>query len=168
MAGADRSRLQGTQYTGVSLIFQVTTAGGNQLPWLEGVMGSTYEEKRTRPIVWGSRRDGRPIGKGAGRYEPGTLTLDTEEATWDFVTDALANEAADGESFGDVSFTVQIQLYEEDKPQTTITKTYDFCNVDGEKGDYPTTADPLKIALAFSYLSKDTDGKTLYSQTRTP
>ena len=168
MAGADRSRLQGTQYTGVSCLFTITTDAGNTLANLEGVMGSGYEEKRTRPLVWGSRRDGRPIGKGAGKYEPGMLTIDTEEATWDYVTDQLALEASDNESFGDVGFTVQVQLFEEDKPTTTITMTFDGCNVDGEKGDYPTSGgDLLKKALSFSYLGKDTGGKTLYSQTRT-
>lgn len=169
MPGADRTRLQGTQYTGQSCIFQVTTTGGNQLNWLEGVMGAGYEDKRTRPLVWGSRRDGRPIGKGAGKYEPGALTIDVEEATWDLISSALAAESTDGLSFGDVAFTLQIQLYEEDKPVTTITMTFDGCNIDGDKGDYPTSGgDPLKKALALSYLSKDQGGKTLFSGTRTP
>lgn len=167
MPGTDRDRLQGLQFTGVSALFTITTDGGNQLANLEGVIGMGYEDKRARPLIWGSRRDGRPNGKGAGRYEPGALTADFEEATIDLITDALAAEADDGVSYGDVDFTLQIQLYEPSKPKGTITMTFEGCNVDSDKGDYPNSPDGLKKSMGFSYLGKDQDGKTLYSQVRT-
>ena len=166
--GADTTRLQGTRFGSQSCLFQITTAGGTQLDWLEGVMGASYEDKRDRPKVYGSRRDGRPIGKLAGKYDPGISSMDMTEETYDLVTDTLAAESGDGASFGDVDFTMQIQLFEEDQV-TVITKTFEVCNVVGEKGDYPTSGnDPLNIALAWDYLGKDTNGKTLYSGTRTP
>jgi hypothetical protein len=167
MPGADSSRLQGLAFTGMSCLFTVTTAGGNQLANLEGVMGQGYEEKRTRPIIYGSRRDGRPLGKGAGRYEPGMLTMDVEEATADLITDALASESDDDSSFGDVDFDVQIQLYEPSKQVGLIAMNFTGCNVDSEKGDYPNTPDGLKKSFGFSFLAKFGNGKTLFSQTRT-
>ena len=168
MPGADRSRLQGLAFTGVSCLFTVTTAGGNQLANLEGVIGQGYEEKRTRPIIYGSRRDGQPIGKGSGRYEPGMLTMDVEEATADLITDALAAEADDGASFGDVDFDVQIQLYEPSKAIEVINFSFVGCNVDSDKGDYPNTPDGLKKSFGFSFLAKiGNNGKTLFSQVRT-
>ena len=76
-------------------------------------------------------------------------------------------EAADGESFGDVGFTLQVQLYEPSKSQSTITMVFTGCNVDSDKGDYPNTPDGLKKSFGFSYLAKSQDAKTLFSQVRT-
>jgi hypothetical protein len=167
MPGADRSRLQGTQFTGVSCLFSLVTAGGVELDHLEGVMGNGYEDKRTRPIIWASRRDGRPNGKGAGRYEPGALTLDVEEATALLIIETLAAESPDGTSFGSTYFTMQVQLYEPDKSVDTITMTFEDCTCDLDKGDYPSTPDGLKKSFGFSYLGKDTNGLTLYDASRT-
>lgn len=167
MPGSDRTRLQGLQYTGVSALFTIITAGGTSLSNLEGVIGMGYEDKRERPVIWGSRRDGRPNGKGAGRYVPGAISADFEEATIDMIISALAAESVDGLSYGDTDFTLQIQLYEPSKPQSTITMNFAGCSVDGDKGDYPTTPDGLKKSMTFMYLSKDQGGKTLFSNSRT-
>lgn len=167
MPGFDRTRLQGTQFTGLSALFTLTTSTGVQLANLEGVIGMGYEDKRDRPPIYGSRRDGRPNGKGAGRYEPGALTADFEEATADLILETLAAAADDGVSFGDVEFTTTIQLFEPSKPKSTITMTFEGCTIDGDKGDYQNTPDGLKKSLPFSYLGKDQNGKTLYSQSRT-
>jgi hypothetical protein len=167
MPGADRTRLQGLQYTGLSCLFTVTTEGGNSLQNLEGVIGQGYEDKRVHPLIWGSRRDGKPNGKGAGRYEPGALTLDVEEATAQLIKEALAAESDDAASYGDVSFTTQIQLYEPSKSLSTITMTFDECHTDSVKGDYPNTPDGLKKSFGLSYLGCDENGLTLYSGSRT-
>ncbi len=168
MPGADRDRLQGTQFTGVSCLFSLVTSGGTELADLEGVMGGGYEDKRERPLIWGSRRDGRPIGKGAGRYVPGGLSIDVEEATGQLIKETLAAESADGASYGDTEFVLVIQLYEPDKGVVdTITMTFEGCNTDSAKGDYPNTPDGLKKSFALSYTGADENGLTLYSGTRT-
>jgi hypothetical protein len=161
-------RMSGTPYTGVSTILQITTAGGNTLPWLEGVVNFSSEEKRDRPPIRGSRRDGQILGLGAGIYEPGAVTLECTPETADIVTTALAAESSDGVSIAEVTFKMQTQLYEEDKPTAPITAIYIGCVITSRKDDLPNTADGLKKAIPFAYVSKTENGKTLFSGARTP
>ena len=161
-------RMQGTPYTGVSGIFAITTAGGKSLGWLEGLVNVASEEKRERPPVTGSRRDGVQLGLGAGKYEPGSVTLECTPETADIVTSALAAESTDGASIAEVTFSFQTQLFEEDKPTDPITAIYEGCVISGRKEDFPMTPDGLKVGIPFAYMTKTVNGKTLYSGSRTP
>ena len=166
MPGYDR--MQGTPFTGVSPIFLLTTQGGVQLGWLEGVVNVASEEKRDRPLVRGCRRDGVGLGLGAGVYEGGSATLETTPETADLITTALAAESTDGISIAETPFSFQTQLFEEDAPQKTITTIYEGCVITSRKEDLPTTPDGLKKGLPFAYMTRVENGKTLYSGSRTP
>jgi hypothetical protein len=116
----DAARLSGTLYSGKSCEFDL---GFGEL---EGVVKFSGTQSRKRKLVYGSRRDGLPIGFTAGKYTPPELEFTVLAATGQLILEQQA--AAGNGSVGDAVQIITVSLYEPDITTAgTITLSFPNC-----------------------------------------
>lgn len=158
MAAVDAVRLNGTIYSGTSCEF---TIDGQEY---EGILDVSYEQKRERKVVFARRRDGRPLGKTAGKYTVPTLTLKVLRQTALMIKEYLTQEGQG--SFGDAVFDFGVSVYEPDVTGEPITVLFDTCTFDGEKNDHPEGIDELVTEITIGALALSENQMQLWSQIR--
>ena len=131
----------------------------NGIPF-NGITGVDFEEKRTRKLVYGARRDGKPLGLTSGRYEPGAVTITMLRDSWDKLETILT--ALGLGSYGDVPFVYILQYVE--PLQLPITLTFDRMFIVGVKESMKEGVDELLADVTCQPLSVAKNGKTLWSQ----
>lgn len=154
----DSVRLNGTMYSWTSCEFTIDSLE------YEGFLDVDYEQKRERKVVFGARRDGRPLGKTAGKYTVPTLTLKVLRATAKMIKEYLTAQGLG--SFGDAVFTLAISVYEPDVIDTPITVIFETCTFDGEKNGHSEGIDELVTEITVGCLSLTENQMQLWSLLR--
>jgi hypothetical protein len=163
---ADEEALQGTIYSGKSGEFSFATPAGGEFGPVEGVVKSATEATRKRKTVYAARRDGRPSGRTAGKFEPGSITVAMLRNTAQAFETWLAGQGAG--SFGDPEFTYVVSLFEPDINATApITATYDRCVIAGKKTNEDEGIEELVTEYTIEFLDSDENGNVLWSTLRT-
>lgn len=126
-----------------------------------GVTAIKYAEKRERAKGYGMNRGYRPRARTSGKYtvEPVTLTL--YKATAQELRERLAAKSSDGNSYGNIEFTMVLQFIEPigDKP---ITIEFEGCRWDGTNASAEENPDPTMDEVTFDCMGIKHNGKTLY------
>lgn len=154
----DQFAFNGTIYGPNSHIIRIDAVS------LTGVRSLSFSDARTRALVFGSKRDGTPLGKTAGQYNPGEASLKVLRATADQITTYLTPIGAG--SYGDASFTLLVQVIEPDStaaPQTTVLSS---CHITGVSEDYNNTDEVSETTFTIQPESISRNGKVLYSLVR--
>lgn len=124
----DILRINGTPLSGNSASFRVMGS-----PFY-GVVEGSYKVKRERKVVYGARRNGKPLGKTAGKVSF-ECTMKMLKASADAFTTLLTPLGAG--SYGDAEFFMTWQWFEPPSPSgivLPITAVFSQCTID-EKGD---------------------------------
>jgi hypothetical protein len=130
----------------------------------DGWFGFTYKDTRERKIVQGSRRDLTPIGKTAGIYMPGALTLKFAEQSAQMIKEYLASQDPNGTSYGDAEWDMTVSLQEVDTPNApNILYTFADCTCEGDGLDAKNDAEELIHEFEIKFLRSNQNGLTLYS-----
>jgi hypothetical protein len=155
---ADEQRLQGTIYSGKSAEFDY-----GQGP-VEGVLKAGGEAKRTRKIVYGSRRDGQPLGKTAGKFEPGSLTIAMLATTAKQFEAYLATTGGGQGSIGDPTFALTVSLYEPDiTNDDPITWSFGGVTVESQKESWDEGIEEIVTEYTLQFLQNPRNGNVLWS-----
>jgi hypothetical protein len=156
---ADEQLLQGTIYSGKSCEFDFGYGP------VEGVLKAGGSSKRTRKIVPGSRRDGKPVGKTAGKFEPGSLTFALLGTSAKQFETYLANQSSG--SYGDTDFTLVVSMYEPDiNNDVPITITFVDCSIEEPKEQWDEGIEENVTEYTCQFLSSDKNTNVLWSQLR--
>jgi hypothetical protein len=155
----DEARLQGTIYSGKSCEFDYGQGS------IEGVLKAGHGAKRTRKIVHASRRDGQPIGKTAGKFEPGGLTFALLGTTAKQFEEYLANQSQG--SIGDTTFQFSVSLYEPDiTNDDPITWSFAQCTVEEVKESWDEGIEEIVTEYTIQFLQNPRNGNVLWSVIR--
>lgn len=153
-------RINGVPYSWTSCSFR-----WNGIPFGEGVQSFDYEQTRERKIVYGSRKDGTPIGKTAGKYSVAPLTLKmlrSHATIWKSALSPLGLL-----SYGDADFVLSLQLFEPVPGAVPSVMTFAGCTIDGEKGSQAEGTDELVTEFTIGCLEMTENGVlTLASRVR--
>lgn len=130
-----------------------------------GIMSIDYEEKRERKVVYGMKRDGKPLGKTSGKYSVPSVSLKMLRTTWEKLSTDLTVLGLG--SIGDAEFPMLFQAYEPvlttDLPQTVL---FENCTIDGIKHSHAEGTDELTTELEIGCLQLTQNGKRLWSVVR--
>ena len=125
-----------------------------------GVQSQDFEQKRDRKIVFAGRRDGRPLGKTGGKYEPQPMKIVVVKDTSTKIKQYLADKAG-AKSYGDAEFTWQTQYVA--PGSDPVTNVFTGCTLDGVKDGPAEGNDELTEELTISFLDATENGLSLYS-----
>lgn len=158
----DTVRINNTIISNTSCLFR---AAG--VPY-EGILALDFEQTRERKKVWGSRRNGKALGRTSGKYEAKDATLTMLADSYDVLTDALT--LLGGGSYGDAEFPF-IAQYLEPSPGIAgsilpITIALQDCAIVGEKEGYAEGIDEKVVEVTLSVMAITKNGKILYSALR--
>lgn len=127
-----------------------------------GITGFDYEQKRERKVVYGAKRDGRPLGKTSGKYSVPTCVLTMLRDSADKLTTYLTAKGLG--SYGDAEFTFVAQYIEPGQPPITVIGT--ACTIDGEKDGNQEGVEELHTEFEIGCLEIIKNGKRLASVIR--
>lgn len=135
-----------------------------------GFLKVDYEEKLEKTLVYGSRRDGKPLGKTTGKYTPGPLSVILLRETWQtLIRPALtllgvAGVGAGG--YGNSTFPFSISVDEIFAGVLPSIAIFDGCTVDGVKYPAAEGNEALTVELEIGYLSLSENGQQIWSPVR--
>ena len=129
-----------------------------------GLLGFDYEQKRERKVVHAQKRNGRPIGKTAGKYSVPSMSLRMLRDSWDKLSTQLTAKGLG--SYGDAEFVIIFQYVEPVIGATPITVICAGCTVDGVKSVNQEGIDESVVELEIGCLSIIENGKSLASIVR--
>jgi len=135
----------------------------NGIPWV-GIKSFSYEQKRERKVVYGAQRNGKPLGKTAGKYSVASCSLTMLRDSYDKLTTELT--ALGLGSYGDAEFTFIAQYIEPVIGSLPITVVGTGCTIDGEKEGNDEGTDELVTEVEIGCLSLLKNGKSLASIVR--
>jgi hypothetical protein len=127
-----------------------------------GITAFDYDQKRTRKVVYGAKRDGTPLGKTSGKYEVQPITLTMLRDSFDKLTTYLTTKGLG--SYGDAEFTFIAQYIEPLQPPITVIGA--GCTIDGDKDSNAEGTDELVTEVTIGCLRLLKNGKSLASITR--
>jgi len=160
MADIDDRRINGAAFSWSSTTWKIGSSRIN------GFKSINYKDQRDRSPVHGSAKHHAPRGHTAGKYtaEPATATVEVETA--DAIRAALAKEAGDAKSFGNVEFEVSIQ-FEESRGGTPKISTHLLhrCTWREAANKSEEGTEALYEEIAFHVTSIERNGVTLYDGT---
>lgn len=125
-----------------------------------GVTEINYGDTRARTKVYGMRRDGLPIGRTRGKYEASEVTAKMTYPAWVELRDALAAQATDSASFGDVIFQGEVQYTYGESDETHTDELIDLC-VTGVTVGASEGPDAIMVDITMDCMSIKRDGLTL-------
>jgi hypothetical protein len=128
-----------------------------------GILGFDYEQKRERKVVYGMRRDGKPLGKTSGKYSVPSCSLKVLRDTADKITTLLTPLGLG--SYGDAEFPITCQ-YIEPIIALPITVICTGCTIDGEKDSNAEGVEELVTEFEIGCLNITKNGKSLASIVR--
>jgi hypothetical protein len=129
-----------------------------------GILEFNYEEKRERKVVHAARRDGRPLGKTAGKYSVPSMSLKMLRDSADKLTDYLTIKGLG--SYGDAEFMISVQYVEPVPGAIPITVLCETCTIDGVKDSNAEGTDELATEFEIGCLQLTKNGKRLWSVVR--
>jgi hypothetical protein len=129
----------------------------------EGITGITFGQKRERPLVYGMRKSGTPIGKTAGKYTPGEVKLKFFPDTWAKIR--LILSALGLGSYGDADFAFTLSAFE--LGGTPVVFAAASCSVVDEEDGYDEGVEALITEVTIQPLIVSKDSMLLWSLQRT-
>lgn len=134
---------------------------GNQLSWgsirlkvggdvYTGFTAISYADKRERVTAYGMGRHHAPRGRSRGKYSTEPVKLTGWKSSVQAIRAALAAQASDGKSYGDVEFTIAVQYIEAD--ETPMNVSIERCVFTGNSSSDEENPDPLKEEIEISCL----------------
>ncbi len=147
---------------------------GNQLSfgsidvWLKGekYTGFTsikYGDSRERSKAYGMGRHGAPRGRSRGKYSTDAVGLTGWKSSVQALREALAAEAPDGKSYGDVEFQIVVSYFEAD--DTAITVELEDCVWSKNSASDEEGPDPLKEEIEIDCMRIRRNGLVLFDET---
>lgn len=128
-----------------------------------GILEFSYELKRERKVVYGAKRDGKPLGKTSGKYSVPSCSLKMLRDSADTLTTLLTPLGLG--SYGDAEFVLTCQ-YIEPVIALPITVICTGCTIDGEKDSNAEGVDELLTEFEIGCLNITKNGKSLASLIR--
>jgi hypothetical protein len=151
----DQVRINGFAHSWASIIAKVD---GDRIIGFDMVeYGDKIEETQTA----GMGKSHAPIRRSKGKYttEPGKLR--GFKSSIQALRAALAAKAADGKSYGTVTFLLVVQFIE--AGDTDMTVRVEECRLTDDKASHDeATTDPLKEEVGYTYMRIKRNGLTLY------
>lgn len=154
----DVIRVNHTLYSWPSCSFKIDSQP------FEGIVELNYEQKRERKVVYAAKRDGRPLGKTAGKYSVPSLTLKMLRDSADALTTYLSAKGLG--SYGDPEFGMMLQVAEPVVGALPITVLMETCTIDGKKDAHAEGIDELVTEFEIGCLQLTENGKRLWSVIR--
>lgn len=136
---ADAIRVNGNQYSWGSIRVKVAAE-----PYT-GFTAISYGDKRERVKAYGMGRHHAPRGRSRGKYSTDPVKITAWKGSAQALRAALAAQAADGKSYGDVEFDIAVQYIESD--ETPMIVSIERCVLVGNSASNEEGADPLKEEL---------------------
>ncbi len=157
MAAEDRARVPGFVHAWGAITFKIND---------RRVYGKTkigYGDKRTRQKGYGAGRHHVPTRRSPGKYEADLCTTDLYKETAQALREALASEAGDGNSYGNVIFQCEFLATEPGSADLQVELV--DCVWQDDKSDHSEGPDGLMDQVTFDCMYIIRDGKTLFDGT---
>lgn len=133
---ADADRVNGNQISWGSIIVKLD---GERYT---GFTSIAFADKRERVKAYGAARHHAPRGRSRGKYTVDPVKLVGWKASVQALREALAARSADGISYGDVEFEINVQYVESDEtPQNVVIERCVWASNSTSDEESP---DPLK------------------------
>lgn len=133
-----------------------------------GITSIDYEHKRDRKQVRGARRDGRALGRTAGKYEAGPVTMNMLADSWDVLSTILTTLGLG--SYGDAVVPILLQSTEPGIPlagsSPVLTVALIDCCVTSVKDTSQEGIDEKLKAITWDVMEIIENGKQLSSLVR--
>jgi hypothetical protein len=133
-----------------------------------GILSVSYGQKRERKKVWGARRDGRPLGRTAGKYDPGPVKMTMLADTFDVMTTLLTVLGLG--SYGDAEVPILIQIAEPGIPlpgsPPVLTTAISFATITDVEDTKQEGTDELVKEVTWDVMQILENGKSLQSIVR--
>lgn len=151
---ADQIRVNNNQFSWGSIILKLNDDR------FYGFTGITYADKRERVKGYGMGRHQAPRGRSRGKYTTDPVKLTGFKSSIAAFRAALAAQATDGKSYGDVEFEILVQYVEtgEDPQDVEIER----CVWTGNSTSEEEGADPLKEEIEIDCMLIRRNGATLF------
>lgn len=127
-------------------------------PW-NGFTSISYGDSRESVKLYGMGKHQAPRGRTRGKYVTDPVVVKMPKGTAQLFIDALARQAPDGISYGDVEFDFQVQFIASETPITVLIKR---CKVIKDTSSHEEGGDPLFDELTFDCMQITRNGKTLF------
>lgn len=151
---------------GIQVSWHETSFRINGLPYY-GILALDYEQKRERKIVYGSKRNGLPLGRTAGKVSF-TASMKMLRASADQLTTMLTPLGAG--SYGDANFIISVQyiipVLPGNPPQPPITVILTDCTIDDKKDSNAEGVDEAVSEIELGVLGITENGKSIASLVR--
>jgi hypothetical protein len=136
------------------------------LPYV-GLLGVDFEEKLERKLVYGMKRNGKPLGKTGGKYTPGPLKTTMLAETWAIMSKQLAvaglGSIGDAKIPGTKGVPLIVKHEEPQDPTGIAIITFEECGVAGVSDSYAEGNEELKVDVSWDLMGIRRNGLTLYS-----
>ncbi|MDQ2782608.1 MAG: hypothetical protein M3Y26_08775 [Actinomycetota bacterium] len=154
----DLIRINNTLLSWSSCSFKLDGQGIN------GISDFAYEQKRERKIVYAAKKNGKPMGRTAGKFSVPSVSMKVLRDTAEFITNYLTLKGLG--SYGDAEFTLTAQYIEPVPGSLPIIVVLEGCTIDGEKDGNSEGTDELVTEFEIGCLSISKNGKSLASIVR--
>ena len=146
---------------------------GSQMSWgsivlkldaerFTGFTAIAFSDKRERVKAYGMGRSHAPRGRSLGKYTIDPVKLTGWKSSVQIFREALAAQAPDGESYGDVEFQIVCQYIEGDERDVTVE--IDRCVWASNTSSDEENPDPLKEDVEFDAMFIRRNGLALFAQ----
>lgn len=154
---SDVIRVNGNEMSWGSIKVKV----GNEL--ITGFTEISYGDKRERVKGYGMGRHHAPRSRTSGKYTVDPVKLKGYKASVQALRAALAAQAADGKSYGNVEAQIIVQAIETD--ETPLNVEINRCVVASDASSHTESADPLMDDLELDAMSIRRNGLSLFDAT---
>ncbi len=130
---------------------------------IAGIVGVSYSDKRERKKVYANRKDGRALGRTAGKYSA-DMSFKILQEDDDALTDYLDLKGLG--SVGDAKFTAILQFSEPEIGSSPITVIGSSCVISEGKESYDEGVDQNVVEYTLDVMALSRNGKQLWSYVR--
>lgn len=155
---SDQIRVNGNQHSWGSIVLKLN---GERF---YGFTGITYADKRERVLAYGMGRHHAPRGRSRGKYSADPVKLTGWKGSIQAFRSALATQAPDGSSYGDIEFEINVQYVE--SGEIPMNVVIERCVITGNSSTDEENPDPLKEELEISCFLIRRNNLVLFDQTQ--
>jgi len=152
----DQIRVNGNLHSWGSIVCKI---GGERF---FGFSAIKYADSRERVKAYGMGRHHAPRGRSRGKYSTEPVMLTGEKGSIQLLRKALADQASDGKSYGDVEFQIVVQYVESD--DTPITVEIEDCVFTKNTTSDEEGPDPLKEEIEIDCMRIRRNGLVLFDE----
>jgi hypothetical protein len=153
---SDQIRVNGNQHSWGSIIVKIANER------YTGFTAVKFADSRERVKAYGMGRHHAPRGRSRGKYQVEPVGLTGWKSSVQALREALAQQASDGNSYGDVVFQVVVQYVEDD--DTSITVELEDCVWTKNTTSDEEGPDPLSEEIEIDCMRIRRNGKVLFDE----